>query len=434
MPTPPIDITPLLLHRIAEVRRHVGLDETSGLSADSRFADLLDSMAMVEFLCLVADDCGIAPTNIEECVEHRFSTVAELAAAMTRAGFQMHSSAATSGAAQPHPNEHARSAPRAAAQQKHGAKRIAGVTVRLPQTVQKSSELDLLLHRPAGWLERHAGIRSRRIWAAEDPIQAAAECGQLCMDQCGVRADKVGALLVTSEAPPRLAGLAADLHHRLHLRPSVPALEIGGACTGFLAALEVGRALSASVGVVLILSVEAPSLYLQVRPGSAGEAAALFGDGAAAVMLTPDSPGPAGISLDDLTLTCNGEAADLIRVESADAGGLELHMEGAAVAARAVRAMSSCVLDLATRNGLQVDELETVIVHGGNGRMPALVARQIGLPVERVRSCTVETGNLGSASLPATWASLAEQPNGPVIWTTAGAGMTSGAALLNNTV
>ena len=57
----------------------MGLDETPAISPDSRFADLLDSMGMVEFLCLVADDCGVTPGNIEECVDHRFETVAELA-------------------------------------------------------------------------------------------------------------------------------------------------------------------------------------------------------------------------------------------------------------------------------------------------------------------------------------------------------------------
>jgi 3-oxoacyl-[acyl-carrier-protein] synthase III len=49
--------------------------------------------------------------------------------------------------------------------------------------------------------------------------------------------EEVGALLVTSEAPPLLSGLAAAVHHRLGLRPQTPALEVGGACTGFLAAL-----------------------------------------------------------------------------------------------------------------------------------------------------------------------------------------------------
>jgi 3-oxoacyl-[acyl-carrier-protein] synthase-3 len=433
MPKPPLDITSRLLERIAEVRRRLGLHHSSAPAADSRFGDLLGSMAMVEFLCLVADDCGVSPTAVEECVERRFSTVAELAAGMMRAGFQLRFSGDAPVAAHPDHSRHAGAAPRATAKNMHGPVWIAGVTVRLPQESQTASELDSLLHRPPGWLEQHAGIRLRRIWAAEDAIQAAAECGQICMDQCGISPDKIGALLVTSEAPPRPAGLAADLHYRLGLESSVPALEIGGACTGFLAALEVGRALAARIDIVLILSLEAPSRYLQVRPGSAGEAAALFGDGAAAAALTPDSVGASSFSLDDIMLTCHGEAADLIRVEPADAGGIEVRMEGPALAARAVRAMSSRVLDLATRNGLPVDELETVIVHGGNGRMPALLARQIGISVERVRSSTAETGNLGSASLPAAWASVAGKPPGPIIWTAAGAGLISGAALLNKT-
>ena len=44
-----------------------------------------------------------------------------------------------------------------------------------------------------------------------------------------------------------------------------------------------------------------------------------------------------------------------------------------------------------------------VVVHGGNGRLPLLVARQLGLPAERVWSETASTGNLGSASLPVAY-------------------------------
>jgi 3-oxoacyl-[acyl-carrier-protein] synthase III len=182
-------------------------------------------------------------------------------------------------------------------------------------------------------------------------------------------------------------------------------------------------------GVALILAVEAPSRYLRIRPGAAGEAAALFGDGVAAALLASDPVGPDSVPVQDVTLSSHGEAVDLIRAEPNSAGGVDLSMDGGALASRAVRAMAQEVRELTRDRRLQVRDLDGVVVQGGNGRMPALVARQLGMPVEYVWSCTAEMRNLGAASLPASWAALPSPPRGPVVWTAAGAGLISGAAL-----
>ena len=65
----------------------------------------------------------------------------------------------------------------------------------------------------------------------------AVAAAQDCLAHAGLEVEEVGTVLVTSEAPPLLAGLAAAVHHRLDLPPRAVALEVGGACTGFLAAL-----------------------------------------------------------------------------------------------------------------------------------------------------------------------------------------------------
>src|SRR5258708_4994128 len=196
MPKTTADLAAHLLDRIAEVRCNLGYEAEGPATMDARFADLLDSMGMVEFLGIVADDCGVSPTAIEECTERRFGTIAELAEAMGQAGLVAEFGTARTG--------HERAAPRGAAQRVTGASWLAGVTVRLPVVVQPAADLDALLHQPTGWLEKHAGIRSRRIWGHEDPIQAGVASCRVCMEKCRVLPGEIGALLVTSEAPPRL--------------------------------------------------------------------------------------------------------------------------------------------------------------------------------------------------------------------------------------
>src|SRR5262249_53504759 len=146
-----------------------------------------------------------------------------------------------------------------------------GTTVaRLPAGVQTAAGINEALGKPAGWLGGHAGIRQRCVWGGQGPLASAAAAAQGCLHRTDLLVEQGGALLVTSEAPPLLAGLGAALHHRLGLRPDTVALEIGGACTGYLAALWTARAILPRVGVALVVAVEAPSRLLALRPGPAG--------------------------------------------------------------------------------------------------------------------------------------------------------------------
>jgi 3-oxoacyl-[acyl-carrier-protein] synthase III len=119
----------------------------------------------------------------------------------------------------------------------------------------------------------------------------------------------------------------------------------------------------------------------------------------------------------------------LLLVERGKTGSYELRMQGVALAGRAVRAMAQSVRELVERHGLKVADLDAVVVHGGNGRLPSLIALQLDIPAERIWSQTALTGNVGSASLPVAWASQVNHPRGQVAWTAVGAGLTWAAAL-----
>jgi 3-oxoacyl-[acyl-carrier-protein] synthase-3 len=131
----------------------------------------------------------------------------------------------------------------------------------------------------------------------------------------------------------------------------------------------------------------------------------------------------------DVVLGSDGSAAALIQLGRPAIGGLELHLDGVVLAGRAVRTMTAGVQDCVSRYGLTLAGLSGVIAHGGNGRLPALLARRLGLPPERVWSEVACTGNLGAASLPAAWAMRQLVVRGPVVWTAVGAGLNWGTVL-----
>jgi 3-oxoacyl-[acyl-carrier-protein] synthase III len=298
----------------------------------------------------------------------------------------------------------------------------------LPACIQSAEEINAALGRPAGWLQEHAGIESRRLWREQDPLVAAADAGRQAIERAGLKASDVSALLVTSEAPPLFLGLAANLHHRLKLSPLIPALEIGNACTGFLAALWTGRQLMYRAGAVLIIALEAPSRLLKLEAGTTGEVAALFGDGAAACLLCDRPAGEHAVAIADIAIGADGSGAHLLTADCV-AGSFRLRMDGKALTARAIRVMAEQGRAVLDEHGVPLAAVTAIIAHGGNGRMPALLARKLGVASEQVWSETARLGNLGSATLPAAWAARAPVA-GPVLWTAVGAGLTWATALM----
>jgi 3-oxoacyl-[acyl-carrier-protein] synthase III len=183
------------------------------------------------------------------------------------------------------------------------------------------------------------------------------------------------------------------------------------------------------VGPVLVVAVEAPTFHLVVEPGEAGESAALFGDAAGALLLRGEAAGPGSLPLVDVGLGVDGAGGSLLRVEGSARTGVRVNMEGVRLAGRVVETMARLVREAVQDGRGSLDGLAGVIVHSGNGRMADLVARQLGLPPERIWSQTTATGNLGSASLLAAWQGHRHEVIGPVAWAAVGAGLVAGWAL-----
>jgi 3-oxoacyl-[acyl-carrier-protein] synthase-3 len=406
-----------LLQRLDELRVRLGY-EKSGAEDSRPFADLLDSMGMVEYLAILSDDFATTPEQIEECVGHVFGNPNGLAEAIFASRILIND------------------LPEEATKITFSKKGYTGVSswlsttsYLLPRDRQDAEEIDDRLNRPRGWLRKHAGIFQRHVWREDEALEAAKASARMCAELNGVKTGEVGALLVASEAPALLIGQAAALHHQLGLASNVCALEVGGACTGFLTAVYLAQALLPRLGPVLIVALEAPSRYLPIVPGPAGEAAALFGDVAAATLVSADPLAKASVPLSPVLLSNGGEDAGLIRITHEPGVGPVIQMQGIALAGRAIRIMAASAEEVARKYEIRVSDLAAIVAHGGNGRMPDMLARVLGVPRERVWSETSQTGNLGSASLPVAWASRGPITDGPVAWTAAGAGLTWGAML-----
>ena len=74
------------LNRLRQVQHALGQEQVADGDFDTLLGEQLDSMGLVEFTALLADDCGVAAEAIENSVGKQFGTVRELAAALIDKG------------------------------------------------------------------------------------------------------------------------------------------------------------------------------------------------------------------------------------------------------------------------------------------------------------------------------------------------------------
>ncbi len=151
---------------------------------------------------------------------------------------------------------------------------------------------------PIEWYEEPHGWPERTRLFIENAIALLAEAGAGALARAGIGAGDVDAVVCVSTTGIATPSLEARLIERMGLRADVVRLPIFGlGCAGGVLGLARAADLSrAAPGRrVLFLVVELCALTFRMQDGSKSNiiAAALFGDGAAAAVLTPDGRGPA---------------------------------------------------------------------------------------------------------------------------------------------
>ncbi|SFB50430.1 3-oxoacyl-[acyl-carrier-protein] synthase-3 [Cohnella sp. OV330] len=290
--------------------------------------------------------------------------------------------------------------------------KICGTGKYLPGRPVTDAEMDDRLGVARGWTRKTTDVAVRYFADDETASEMGAKAAYAALDDAGLRFSDIDCLVCASGTREQaLPCTAVYIQQAMgQERSGVPAFDVDATCLSFLNALDVMSCMIAAGRYrrVLIVSTEIASLGLDWRHK---ESAALFGDGAAAVVLGPAGEGERSAIIGaSLRTYADGAAFSEIR-----AGGSRRHprglrpaepddylfrMDGPAIFKMAARLLPDFADDLLRATGSRMSDFKAVVPHQGSAMAVRLLRKKLGIAESQLVYITPDHGNTIAASIP----------------------------------
>lgn len=281
----------------------------------------------------------------------------------------------------------------APARRELGGAELVGLGVAVPETVVPNAPIAERLGIEESWIVQRTGISERRVaQPGERLFELAALAGDRALGAAGARASDLDLVLVATTSNDELMPGASPRVAAAIGAERAGAIDVNAACTGFVSALALasGQIESGRAASVLVVGAD---LMTQMTDPDDRATAAVFGDGAGAVLMRGAEEGRVG----PILLGADGANADLIFTPKATG---KTEMQGHETFRHAVDRMVQVTTDAVAAAGLELEDVDVFAYHQANGRILRAVGERLGLPAERVVDCIDRFGNTSAASIP----------------------------------
>lgn len=305
---------------------------------------------------------------------------------------------------------------------------LTAVGIAVPPAVIGNAPIASRLGVSEDWIVARTGVRERRVAAASERLEElAAEAGLRALAAAAVEPAELDLVLVATMTHEQLSPNAAPLVAARIGALDAGAIDVGAACSGFVSALALAAAQVESGRAEQVLVIGADLMSRIVDPDDRSTAA-LFGDGAGAVLVGP--AGHAG-GVGPAILGADGARGSLIRASRAEA---ILRMNGHDTFRQAVDRLAEATLAATEAAGLGLEQIDLFAYHQANGRILAAVAERLELGRERVIDCIARYGNTSAATIPLALADARDSgrlaPGARVLLAAFGGGLTWAASVV----
>jgi 3-oxoacyl-[acyl-carrier-protein] synthase-3 len=305
--------------------------------------------------------------------------------------------------------------------------RIIGLGHQVPPEVVPNADIAPRIGVDDAWIQKRTGIKSRRRAASHETLaDYATIAGRRALQDAGVDPRDIDLVLVATMTPDELTPNAGPVVAAALGATHAGALDIGAACSGWLAALRLaaGQVETGRADRVLVIGAE---LLTRITDFDDPKTAALFGDGAGAVVVGAHGEGDIG----PIVLAADGELADRI---TANHDERVLRMDGHSTYQVAVKRLSEVTVAAVARAGIELEDIDLFVYHQANGRIIRAVGERLDLEPARVADYVAHMANTSAASIPLTLSLLREdgrlRPGHKVLIAAIGAGFTWGAGVI----
>lgn len=287
--------------------------------------------------------------------------------------------------------------------------RIAGVAAYVPDDILDNDMLSKMVDTSDEWITTRVGIKQRRILHKEGAGSSylGIKAVNRLLESTGTNPEEVDLLICATSNPDyRFPSTGSVIAHECNLAHAY-AYDIQAACAGFLVALQDASAYirSGMYKKIVVVAAEKMSSMTNYKDRTT---CPLFGDAAACMLLEPSGEKVGvidgvfhidGTGLPHLVMKAGGSVKPATH-ETVDADEHYIYQEGRAVYKHAVTDMLTSSIDVATRNGLTMDDVDWLVPHQANLRIIEAVADRAGIRSEKVLVNIEHYGNTSAASIP----------------------------------
>lgn len=289
--------------------------------------------------------------------------------------------------------------------------KIIGTGKYLPSKKVASFEIDERFGKAIGWVKSKSGVEVRSFVEGETASEMAALAVHEAVKAANIELSQIDCIVsVSGTAEQPIPCNAALIQRQIGLSASrIPCFDINSTCLSFVTGLDTISYLVSSgrYKYVLLVASEVASVGLN---WSAQENAMLFGDGAAAVIISSSAKQePSKILAGHMETFSEGAHFTEVRgggtkIHPNDSRAKEtdflFHMDGKAVFKLSSKYLHTFMERLLTEAGCTLHDIDLVIPHQASGMAMRILRNKLGIAEEKFMSIIHNHGNTIAASIP----------------------------------
>ncbi len=278
----------------------------------------------------------------------------------------------------------------------------------VPERILTNAELETMVDTDDQWIRDRTGIAERRILDKDRATSdMAVEAIRDLLAKTPYGPEDIDLLICSTVSPDHVYPATANIISDKIGAVNAWSFDMNAACSGFLFALKTGSQFIESGAHRRVLIVGADTMSIRVDYQDRNTCI-LFGDGAGAVLLEPDSE---GYGIIDSELRTDGSGREFLyqkaggskyptTVETVQNREHYVTQDGRTVFKFAVRGMAEVTQAVMGRNRLTGDDLAYLVPHQANKRIIDATAKFAGVEEDKVMVNIQRYGNTTCGTIP----------------------------------